>query len=358
MNERKTTINWMMDETIAHTKPSNWSHVRQMEAELVQIIGNSNFNHRVIDPIPCLNEMSKKLMGQRFSSIIDLTGWLTPAMAELFPETPIENRFSLSRFRVVSSPKLETTGYKVSHEPDDITRMHQDMDLRRPLVIDDVSFSGWTSKKTVETLKLDSENTTHAFLIANTGPLGPDPSAVSLLESMGSRVVFGHELKVPFDDGWHLKDLHQHPNLPQSLVLSLLFQEAIKNRGPKSETVEDFFKHQTVLDILFPEKVKSDQVDELVKKGQFVLKDFKLLTPGNIHARNPFLWASIGFHDHIDIERIIEKKERVLELLQILKYLTSKPEDVKLAALGLKRAIENLKKVSAPVNIRKKEAKE
>src|SRR3989338_64637 len=113
-------IVWMMDETIANTRPSNWQKVRELEGALINNIGNPAFRHEIVDPMPCLRELVRQLQSEQFSSVFDLTGWLTPAMQELFPNTPIENRFSLSRVRVVSSPQLETTGYRVSLSPEEI----------------------------------------------------------------------------------------------------------------------------------------------------------------------------------------------------------------------------------------------
>jgi hypothetical protein len=345
MNNQNTQnrIVWMMDETIAHARPANWQRVRELEGALINGIGNPEFKHDIVDPIPCLREMARQLQHEQFSSIVDLTGWLTPAMQELFPNTPIENRFSLSRVRVVSSPKLETTGYKVSMFPEEIEEVRQAMDMTRPLILDDVSFSGWTSRKTMDILGVDPEATTHAFLIANTGNLGSDPGAVPMLESMGSRVIFGHELKTPQDDGWHLKDLHQNPNLDQAFILALLFQETIRKNGTESELAQQFFGHETVIRTLFPDHLTSGQIKELMQEGRFVLKNGNVIEGDEIHARNPFLWASPAFQEHVDINRILANKDEVISILGELRSLTTDPEGKREASLELQREIQRMR---------------
>lgn len=110
----------MLDESIANTKPENWQDVISLESKMIGMIARNDFDHLIVDPIPCLKDLVKKLDGKSFTTIIDLTGWLTPAMRELFPNTPVIDNFSLSRVRVVSSPKLEVTGYKISMSPEEI----------------------------------------------------------------------------------------------------------------------------------------------------------------------------------------------------------------------------------------------
>lgn len=333
----------MMDETIANTHPSNWQKVRELEGDLINSIGNPAFRHEVVDPIPCLREMTRQLQGKEFSSVIDLTGWLTPAIRELFPSTPIENRFSLSRVRVVSSPNLATTGYRVSMPPSEIEEVRTVMDLRKTLILDDVSFSGWTSRKTMDILGVNPEDVTHAFLIANTGDLGKDPGAVPMLESIGSKVILGKEIKTPQDDGWHLKDLHQNPNLEQSFILSLLFQEAVGKHGLDSDIAQKFFEHETVIGTVFPDHVTSEQIRNLMGEGRFILKDGNVINGNEVHARNPFLWASPYFQEHIDINKTLQNKDKVVSILSELRALTSDPEGRREASLELRREVQRMK---------------
>lgn len=341
-------IVWMMDESIANSRPSNWQRVRELEAALISGIGNPNFKHEIVDPIPCLNEMARQLRQEQFSAIVDLTGWLRPAMQELFPAIRIEDRLSLSRVRVVSSQQLDTTGYKVGMSPAEIEEIGQTMDIRKPLIVDDASFSGWTSRKTMDLLGVDPNATTHAFLIANTGNLGSDLGAVPMLESLGSRVIFGHEIKTPQDDGWHLKDLHQNPNLEQSFILALLFQETLKKNGKESESAQQFFGHETVIRTLFPDHLTSGQIKELMQEGRFVLKNGSVINGDEIHARNPFLWASPYFQEHVDINKILVNKDEIVSILGELRSLTTDPEGKREASGELREEIRRMKSFHDP----------
>lgn len=336
-------IVWMMDETIANARPANWSRVRKLEGTLIETIGNPSFRHELVDPIPCLRKIATQLHRERFSFVLDMTGWLTPAMQELFPFTPVENRFSLSRVRVVSSPKLETTGYTISMSPEEIENSRQRLDLTRPLIVDDVGFSGWTSRKAMEIWGIPPERVTHAFLISNTGQLGSEMGAVPMLESLGSKVIFGHELHTPMDDGWHLKDLHQNANLEQSFVLSLLLQEAIKRDGMESALAQKFFTHETVIKTLFPNHLTSGQLKELMQQGKFILRSGSVIDGDEIHARNPFLWASLYFQEHVDIHKILVNKDYVVAILSELSRLTTDPEGKREASLELQNEIRKLK---------------
>lgn len=333
---------WMMDETIANAKPSNWQKVKQLESELIKTIGNPSFRHELIDPIPCLRNVVSKLSESNFSCVIDLTGWLTPAMQELFPNTPIENKFSLSRVRVVSSPELETSGYRISLFPEEIEKRKRELDLSRPLIVDDVSFSGWTSRKTMDLWGIAPKQTTHAFLIANTGNLGPALGAVPMLQSLGSNVIFGHELTTPDDDGWHLKDLHQNPNIEQAFILALLFQEAVKRDGNESALVQSFFTHETVIKTVFPDHLTSSQIRNLMHEGRFSIRNGNIINGNEIHARNPFLWASPYFQKHVDIGQILSNKDHVISLLDELKTLTTDPEGKVEASLELQREVKRV----------------
>lgn len=340
---QKPRIIWMMDETIAQTHPSNWQRVTSLEKKLVRAMGNPKFDHQVVSPLECLPGVIRLLHGKKFSCIFDLTGWLTPSLQGMFPSTQIINEFSMSRVRMVSSPKLETTGYVVSMTPKQIAAHRQNLDLSRPLIVDDVSFSGWTSRKTMEMWGLNPEPVTHAFLIANTGNFdGGKPGAVRMLKGLGSNVVFGHELRTPIEDGWHLKDLHSNPSLKQAFVLSLLFQEIVAKNGIESKSAQSFFTHETVVQTIFPEHLSSAQIKRLEKEGRFILLNGHCVEKEAIHARNPFLWASPYFQQHVTTKALLNRRDLILEVLSELRSLTSSPEAAREASWELKREVQKV----------------
>jgi hypothetical protein len=344
MKNMTQNIIWMMDETIANAHPRDWDQVRELEREMIDIVGNKDFNHQIVDPIDCLRTLVPQLEGQDVTTIVDLAGWLAPAMQELFPQASVIDRFSLSRVRVVSSPELKTTGYAVSMNEDEIEAEKSKHDMSHVLFIDDTSFSGWTSRKAMDSWEVAPEDATHAFLIANSGPLGEDPGAVPLLESMGSKVVFDFALQTPRDDGWHLKDLHQNPKLDQAFILSLLFQESVQRGGSDSMFTNEFFKHATVLETLFPQHVTTEGIALLANDGKFILRNGELPSDHEIHARNPFLWASPYFQAHVDMKKTFQNRDDVLSLLCELQLLTSDPEGKIEASRELRREVAEMRR--------------
>jgi len=340
----------MLDESISHAKPSDWPRVILLEKHLVDLIGSKNFEHILPNPIDGLQKIARELHGESFSSIIDLTGWLSPAFRSIFPDTPIITAFSLSRVRVVSSPNLETSGYSVSISEEDIEAVRNRFDFGKTLILDDTTFTGWTSCKTMELWKLDPENTTHAFLIANTGKLGikskeedpePPPGAVELIESKGSKVVFGHGLATPHEDGWHLKDLHQHPNIPESFFAGIELLKLIDRYGANSIQVSLYLKDERKQNLLFPERICHDEITKLANEGRFIeTGKFSFNSNGIIHTKNPLLWASRYFREHLDLDEVEKNKNLIAAILVDLKNLTEYPEAKLEASLELRRVLQ------------------
>jgi hypothetical protein len=244
---------------------------------------------------------------------------------------------------VVSSPKLETTGYKISMFPEEIEEIKQSQNLECPLIVDDASFSGWTSRKTMDLWGIRPESATHAFLIANTGNLGSEPGAVPLLNSLGSKVVFGCELTTPRDDGWHLKDLYQNRNLPEAFDIALLFQEAFRSQGPDSETVKSLLASSKVVDTLFPENMGSGEIHNLIAQRKFILKNGNVVNGDEVHARNPFLWASPYFQEHLDVSAVRTNQAQIVAILGELSKLSGDPEAKHESSMELKREVRRIK---------------
>lgn len=346
MADKLKRIVWMIDESVAHARPSDWKKIGALESQLIQKIGNKELEHVLPDPLEGLQRIVDQLRDGKFTTVIDLTGWLAPALRELFPEAAIVNNFSLSRVRVVSSPKLETTGYTSTMTPEEREGLMARLDLNKPLVVDDVTFTGWTSLKTMELWRLNPETTTHAFLIANTGMLDPEngvKGAAQELSSVGSHVIWGHELTTPQDDGWHLKDLHQHADICQAFDTAVEFQKLVLTAGENSEAVANFITNEQNLGILFPERLTSGQISSLVAEGKFILKNKdseRLLVNGNIHARNPFLWPSKYFREHIDLASVISNRDHIIGILSELRTLTSDPEAKTEAGLELRDVVK------------------
>lgn len=333
----------MLDESIAHSKPSEWGRVISLENELVQLIGSPKFEHILPNPIEGLTRIFHELKGQKFTTVMDLTGWLLPSLHDLFSNTPIVEGFSLSRVRVVSSPNLETSGYTVSMNPGEIEATRLGLNWEKTLIVDDTTFTGWTSLKTTELWKLNPETTTHAFLIANTGMLSPEKGikgAVQELESRGSKAIWGHELRTPEEDGWHLKDLHQHQNLLGAFGMGLDILQLIDKEGPDSEIVRSTLNRREVMDTIFPERLSTTQIKQMVAEGKFIPSGRVDLSAGGlIHTKNPLLWASRYFREHIDLQEVVNHRKEIGNILTELNTLTEDPEAKTEAAAELKNIV-------------------
>lgn len=344
-------IVWMLDESIAHSKPSDWEKIVALEGALVDLIGNPEFKHELPNPIEGLTTITRELKGEEFTAVIDLTGWLSPSLRDLFPDIPVVNRFSLSRVRVTSSPNLETSGYTTTMSRDEIEKAKKGLNLEKPLIIDDTTFTGWTSGTTMELWGIEPKNATHAFLIANTGKLGkkqketdpePPPGAVELLQSMGSKVIFGHGLSTPHEDGWHLKDLHQHPKLAEAFNLGLQVLQLIEDEGPDSEIVKDTLRREDVIGVLFPERLTSGEINRMEAEGKFIPSGrVDLHANGIIHTKNPLLWASRYFREHINLQQVIDNQTEIAGVLVALHGLTEDPEALRESSYELRRIVNN-----------------
>lgn len=343
MGDSKPRIHWMLDESIAHSKPSEWGRVILLEKKLVELIGSPKFEHVLPNPVEGLTKIFHELKWQKFTTVMDLTGWLLPSLKDLFPNTPIVEGFSLSRVRVTSSPNLETSGYTVSMNLYEIENAKFGLNLEKTLVVDDTTFTGWTSLKTMELWGLNPKTTTHAFLIANTGMLSPEKGikgAVQELESRGSKVLWGHELRTPYEDGWHLKDLHQHNNLIKAFELGVGTLQLIDKEGPDSEIVKSTLRKKDIMDTLFPERLSTKQINQMVAEGRFILSGkVDLKTDGLIHTKNPLLWASRYFREHIDLLKVAGCKGEIGNILTELHTITEDPEAKREAALELRNIV-------------------
>lgn len=330
----------MLDESIAHSRPSEWGRVISLEQKIVNLIGNPNFEHILPNPIDGLVKIFSELKDLKFTSIIDLTGWLSPSLKNLFPCTPVINGFSLSRVRVVSSPNLETSGYTVTMNQTEIKNLKRSLDMEKTLIVDDTTFTGWTNLKTMELWGLEPKRTTHSFLIANTGMLDRNNhifGAVRNLETGGSKVIFGHELSTPNDDGWHLKDLHQHQNLSEAFDMGLTILKLIEDEGPKSKVVKSVLQGEAVLNTIFPDRLSTRQIKKMIAEEKFIASGKVNLDDENlVHTKNPLLWASRYFMEHIDFKNVVKHREEIKDVLGELKTLTNDPEAKSEVAIELR----------------------
>ena len=335
----------MSDELIATTMPRDWSRVVIKCKELFSLIGNREFTHDVVSPQDCISPLAQRLQNKHFSTIIDLTdnGWLSASLHDLFPTTPVIKELHISRVREVSNPELPTSGHIVNLNPLQIGVIKREFDLNKPLIVDDVSFSGSSSELAMNLFGLDPKETANAFLITNIGELGPNQGAKTKLESLGSKVFTGQVLNTSEnEDGWHIKDFVQHPTLERSLGLIVTIHEIIQKDGKDSELLKRLFQTEALREILFPFALSFEKIESLQKECRFRLskgRSMESLAEG-MHTTNPTLLTSPYFLGHVSSESFRANLDKVSEIIHEIQFLTKDREVQAESTAELRREIE------------------
>lgn len=308
-------ITWFADEIIATARPNQWQSIAEASQQLLRLIGNEEFAHEIILPQRCLPPLAEALQREKFSVIIDLTGgWLGESLKGVFPSTPIVKDFHISRVREVSNPELPTTGHVLNISRQETKALSRTLDMSAPLIIDDVSFSGFSSHVAMQHFGLQPEQTSHAFLVLNVGDLGPQPGAKHMLEATGSKVFGGQTINTSEnEDGWHLKDLIDHGSLERTLGLVLPIQEFLEKRN--GNAVRDLFETESLRKILFPNAVKREHLNALEASGLFIRHSNRVLDEQSIHTTNPLLLASPYFLKHVSSQKFREHFDEVSDIL-------------------------------------------
>ena len=336
-------ILWMADEMIAQTHPKNWGRVLDASKELFSIIGNEKLTHEVVAPQDCIGELASRVMGNKFTTMIDLTGgWLSESLRGIFPSTPIIDDFHLSRVRDVSDPELHTTGHTISLSREQIQDRTHQFDFSHTLILDDVSFSGLSSDVTMKLFGLTPERTTHGFLIVNDGSLGPTPGARQRLESTGGNVAAGFTMNTSEgDDGWHIKDFIAHPQLERMLGASIIVQELFEQDGKGSHIAQRLFENEAMRQIFFPHAVNINELSRMEKEGLFIPNVNHAPKEGSIHTTNPTLLISPYVLEHISSKLFRDNFDKVAGLMQEMRILSFDQEANREASVGLRETVRH-----------------
>lgn len=271
--------------------------------------------------------------------MIDLSGgWIAQGLKPLLKETPLITDLKISRLRNMKSEHLSTTGHIVSMTKDDALQLKQRYDFSKPLFLDDVSFSGFTSIAAMQLLNLHPEMSTHGFLILNEGKLGPNPGALHALENIGAKSVGGIHMRTPEDDGWHIEDLWNQLHIQLNVELSLLLQRLCVESGMKSELVENVISREHLRTVLFPNTIDEEELLKMQKEGRFIPHKNGNIEHG-IHARNPQLLSSPFFAEHINIQHLWKDPERIIHILSQIQELVGETHIKPSAVEGLQNTV-------------------
>ena len=273
MNNQR--ILWFQDGVKFTTPISKWGRIDALTQNLINAVGNRDFDHVVIDPIFCAQKLFQQINLQDYSCIIDLSGFFGEIIKRTFPQVSIANNFRLSRMRMVSSPRLDGSGFLISLNKQQVKNLKDNIDLSKPLFLDDVAWSGRTIAEATRLLGINPELLTVGLLAANMGTFGEGkPGASQILKEEGIRVVTGNEILTPQDDGFHLSDFigfDVNENVFDDLLRIWTIKEEMQNlsgearRNAENEIRTLLLANKTAL---FPKAISSEEMKALQQEGR------------------------------------------------------------------------------------------
>ncbi len=336
------TIFWMTDELFARARSTDWNDIEQSCKALISLIGREDRGHRIISPDTCIGPLASSLAGTRFSAVIDLTdnGWLSQGLGRaLCKDVPVVTNLHISRLREISDPTLPTSGHIIRTPKEDIANIREFVDVSKPLVLDDVSFSGKSSELVMRLLGLDPKETSHGFLITNVGELGPRMNgAWTRLTDMGSTVHTGAVINTSEgDDGWHIKDFVRQERLGRALGLVPVIHELFKDAKEHKALLQQLFSLESTRSLLFPHAISGEDLLN-VDPSRFIRSES--FRREGMHTTNPNLLTSPAFLEHISTESFAAHIDEVSELLHSIQHLTNLPEGNMNAVEGMSRIVE------------------
>lgn len=271
----KQRILWFQDGVKFTTPMSEWDRIDALTQDLVEMAGNRDFDHAVIDPISCAEKLFKQIDMNDSSCIVDLSGFFGKVIKETFPNVSVVNNFHLNRIRTVSSPRLDGSGFLVSLNSQQVENLRNSTDLSKPLFLDDVSWSGRTIAEAIKILGVNPELSTVGLLVTNKGTFGEGkPGAFDILKEKGIQVLTGDVVSTPQDDGFHLADFFNF--IPDENVLDdilKIWEKRAEMQNLSSQTRRNRENEiKTLLinnkDALFPKAISSEEMKLLQQEGR------------------------------------------------------------------------------------------
>jgi len=311
--EQQRRALWLPDETLARADPKNWGFVVDLYQRIVDIIGNPALEHEIISPQACLERLALSLASEadKPSVVIDLTGWLGSVLATVFPGVPVVGDFKISRLHELK-PSMKSYGYMFNMTRENAHELSQNLPMAHPLIVDDVGMSGRTVQKTMDVWGIDPSTATCAFLVCNVGRRFGRPGALQLLTELGSKVLWGYQVKTPADDVWHLNDLL----IPAPGVLDIALDLQLALSQDTKMLLLEHHQAQICKLVVKREQIKTSQgvVQERSKRrGQQVVELHG--RPNADYGTNPIPWAVPHFLGDISIDVVKGRRSEVAELL-------------------------------------------
>ncbi len=271
----KQRILWFQDGVKFTTPMDKWKKIDTLTQDLIALVGEKDFDNVIVDPIACAEKLFKQTSIQDYSCIIDLSSFFGPIIIKIFPQSSVTTAFHLSRIRTVSSPRLDGSGFLVSLDNQQVEKLKNNIDLSKPLLLDDVSWSGRTIVEAIKILGLNPEASTVGLLVANKGNFGEGkPGAFAILKEKGIGVLTGEAISTPQDDGFHLADFFNF--IPNEIVFDTIlkiWEKRAEIQTLSGETRKNTEKEIKAIlinnrDALFPKAISSEQMRLLQEQGR------------------------------------------------------------------------------------------
>ena len=345
-----TRIFWLLDEVVSRTHPNNWQELIDLSNKLIDIVGNKELEHEVVNPLGSFRKLGRKLIGLPVSTIIDISGWVGYGLKPLFPDAELISDFSISRVMDISSKDSTTAGFVMNLSQDEVRRKAQELNLSSVLIIDDATVSGRTNRVVMDAWGFEPTHTTHASLFVNIADYPKvcgkqiKRGAIMLLEGLGGKVVYGDTMVSPLDEVDHLLDVFQHPYLEK------VFLEALRIHRGKDSSWE-WGEHTEQLryvfpgdesHYLFPRQLSALDLMQLATKGKFVRNSQHVATEKSLYCLNPLLWTYNDFWEYIDEASLKVRQNDILDILNRFKELTGVTHNIYEARQAFQRETEKL----------------
>lgn len=317
-------VYWLLDEVFAKTHPRNWDAVTDLTSELITLIASRDLEHQVINPLHSFRKAVGRLVEtsayEGIRTIVDISGWVGDGLKPLFPEVEIYRQLSLSRVLDVSTPDFRRVGYVMNISQDETKRRAIGLDLSNVLIVDDTGITGKTSQLVMKALGINPKNTAYLFLFANLGdfptPVNEPirPGAVTFLEGLGSKVIYGDAMTTPIDDAEHIRDIFNHPSIETGFSVALRLRNHIRTSQYYRDQLHSFLSGSNFRRDLFPQQLEQADIMQLSAEGRFMRNPSYKAPENAIYSRNPLLWTFNDFWNKLDEPSLQSRQEDILGL--------------------------------------------
>lgn len=345
MNKQRVLI---FQDGVKLAAPQNkWGDVDMLTNELVTLTRHPGFDYAVVDPNHCIKSLAQKLEGQKFRCVIDLSGIFKKLDKNSI--IPMFDCFRLSRIRNISSPLLDGAGFISNLNTSEINRFKERMKVERsknentpaldsagvkfrPLIFDDVSWSGRTMLEVINRLSLDLSSVNIGLLVCNEGVFGDKPTKITAIRAGGAKVFTGTEVHTPDDDGFHLVDFIS-PNLSEDVFDAVIaiqkLRELKSEDGTKGKEINDEIRAilTQIREKIFPNAKTSEEMLRLKTDGRLISNGG--VSRDSFFDVNPPNWFLPSFSMRVQSSTLRQNKDNIIGVIRELRDIIEPDKETK-----------------------------